>query len=413
MFNRLKNVRLETGFSQDSLGRVETLTGLFDLTISENGKISSIESASGQAEDGALDINGLLAIPQITDGHVHIDKTFLGTDRFHACIPVNNIQERLELEAKDLMKMRDSVYTRSLNAAKSLVQHGTSKLRQHVNVDPFCLLKNLEGATKALKELKGVSFETVAFPQHGLIRKQCAPLLRDALKNGADFLGGIDPGGLDQELETSLRLTFDIATEAEKRIDIHLHDRGTLGLYTMEHLCELTQEYNMMGNVTISHAFALIDMTPAELDKITDKFLELHIDITSTYPFDRRIPVDYLVQKGIPVRFGCDGIYDSWGPFGNGDVLEKVKHFCMINNKNDEISLAQALGLATAGITALDTEGNIQWPKPLDDADFVFLDASCSAEVVARLPERKMVMVGGEIIWEKDERETKQNEEAS
>lgn len=397
MISKLKNVRLETGFREDSLGRVETLTELFDLTITD-GKISAIAPASGKPEENAQDMEGLLAIPRLVDGHVHIDKTFLTTGPFHACQPVRNIEERLELESRDLVRLRDSIGQRSQAAAQLLLKHGTSKLRQHVNVDPYCELKHLEGTIATLQGMEGVSFETVAFPQHGLLRRQCAPLLKQALERGADFLGGIDPGGLDKDLETSLRLTFELAANAGKGIDIHLHDRGTLGQYTMEHLCELVKEYDMAGKVTISHAFALIDMAPAQLDKMTDCFLELKIDITSTYPFDRRIPVDYLVKKGIPVRFGCDGIYDSWGPFGLGDVLEKVKHFCMINGKNDEVSLAQSLGLATEGITPLDAEGNVQWPKASDPADFVFVDASCSAEVVARLPERKAVMVGGKFI---------------
>ncbi len=396
----LKNVRLETGFQEADLGRVETITALFDITV-EGGRIIGLQLAGyAENEGGAvLDLGGMLALPRLVDSHVHIDKTYLTMD-FHSTQPTKNIEERLELEAKDLIKMRDSVETRSRAAIELLLAKGTTKLRHHVNVDPYCELKNLEGSLAALRSFKGIDFETVAFPQHGLLRKQCQPLLREAMKMGADLIGGIDPGGLDKDVEGSLKATFDLANEFGAGIDMHLHERGAVGLYTMERLCDLAQARDMRGMITISHGFALMDANPAQLEAMAGRFRDLGIGITSTYPPDRRIPVEQLKRLGVPVKFGCDGIYDSWGPFGTGDVLEKVKFYCMFNKLSDEISLAQALGLATEGVTPLDEQGRRLWPKLGDPADFVFLRASCSAEVVARLPQREAVMSGGTMVYQ-------------
>jgi len=46
----------------------------------------------------------------------------------------------------------------------------------------------------------------------------------------------------------------------------------------------------------------------------------------------------------------------------------------------------------------LDTKGNRQWPMIGDEANLVFIDASCSAEAIARVSDRKAVMFKGSIV---------------
>jgi len=49
-------------------------------------------------------------------------------------------------------------------------------------------------------------------------------------------------------------------------------------------------------------------------------------------------------------------------------------------------------------VTPLDSIGNKVWPNVQDDADFVFVDAVSTAEVVARKPANRKVMVKGEFV---------------
>lgn len=64
----------------------------------------------------------------------------------------------------------------------------------------------------------------------------------------------------------------------------------------------------------------------------------------------------------------------------------------------DEKSLASSLAYITGGKTPLDQEGNQVWPKVGDKADFVFLQATCSAEAIARRAKRPAVMRDGKIV---------------
>lgn len=66
-------------------------------------------------------------------------------------------------------------------------------------------MKNLEGVLAALEDYKDVvTSEVIAFPQHGLLRDDVPKLLREALRNGATMIGGLDPAGIDNSIEPSL-----------------------------------------------------------------------------------------------------------------------------------------------------------------------------------------------------------------
>ncbi|MBU5675275.1 hypothetical protein KQI88_02450 [Alkaliphilus sp. MSJ-5] len=46
----------------------------------------------------------------------------------------------------------------------------------------------------------------------------------------------------------------------------------------------------------------------------------------------------------------------------------------------------------------MDRKGDIKWPQIGDEASMVFIQSSCSAEAIARVPERKTVMFKGSIV---------------
>lgn len=61
----------------------------------------------------------------------------------------------------------------------------------------------------------------------------------------------------------------------------------------------------------------------------------------------------------------------------------------------DERSLAATLGYVTEGRIPLDEEGSRQWPLPGDEASLMAVEASCSAEAVARRATRRVVLYQG------------------
>ncbi|GGP10802.1 amidohydrolase [Oceanobacillus neutriphilus] len=398
----LRNVRLETGEITHGDGSIQTKTDLFHIKIAKEGIIQTIVPASDYISDAdTIDMKGKLALPAFKEMHNHLDKTYLSSG-WKACRPVNNLSERLAVEAAELEELSESVTKRASTMIELHLNNGVNHIRTHVNIDPFIRLKNLEGVKKALQAYKQyLTYEIVAFPQHGLLAHEEMPgLLRQALESGATILGALDPAGIDKDVEQSLQVTMDIAKEYEVDVDMHLHDRGHAGFYTMEKWLDMVKEQDYKRHTAFSHAFGLSKLSSRAQKQFAKKLNDYDAEIMSTIPISinhQLIPIDILETEGVKVALGCDGFYDSWSPYFSGDILEKVHNFCDYTGKSDERSLRQSLSLITQGVTPLNEKGKQEWPAVGAEASFVFVDASCSAETVARLPKNRLLMHKGKL----------------
>ncbi|WP_332647044.1 amidohydrolase [Lysinibacillus sp. 54212] len=402
----LRNVRLEIGETTYEDGSIQTRTDLFHIRVAKEGVIQTIIPATEDiSETDAIDMEGKLALPAFKEMHNHLDKTYLSLG-WRACRPVKSLSERLALEAAELEELAETVEQRASAMIELHLRNGVNHIRTHVNIDPFIRLRNLEGVKKALKAYQQyLTYEIVAFPQHGLLPHEEMPdLLRQALESGATILGGLDPAGIDKDIEKSLQVTMDIAKEYNVDVDMHLHDRGQVGFYTMDKWLDMVKEQDYKGTTAFSHAFGLSNLTPHMQKRFAKKLAEHNVEIMSTIPISinsQLIPIDILRGEGVQVALGCDGFFDSWSPFVPGDVLEKVHNFCDYTGKSSERSLRESLCLITQGVTPLNGEGEQVWPMVGDDASFVFVDASCSAEAVARLPKKRLLMHKGKLFKQK------------
>ncbi|PWW25466.1 cytosine/adenosine deaminase-related metal-dependent hydrolase [Cytobacillus oceanisediminis] len=396
----LTNIKLETGYLQDDKGSYTTKTELFHLKI-EDGKITEKQISSFEISENeeTVDCKGFLALPSFKEMHNHLDKTYLSLD-WKACRTVRNLEERLQYEAMELEELAPTAKQRASKMIELLLSKGSTHIRTHVNIDPYIGLKNLEGVKAALEDYSDkLTYEIVAFPQHGLLRENVIPLMKEAMRSGANIVGGLDPAGIDRNIEKSLYEIMNLSTEFNADIDIHLHDGGHVGYYTVDKFAEMVEDAGWHNRAAVSHAFSLGEIPVPQAEEIADKLSELGMSIMSTIPITKSLPpIELLDRKGVNVYLGCDGFYDSWGPFGNGDLLEKVTRYGELYRKSDELSLAQSLKWATGGPVPLNKDGEVAWPFEGDDANLVLVAASCSAEAVARTPKREAVIFKGKIV---------------
>ncbi|MFP3391940.1 amidohydrolase family protein [Brevibacillus sp. SIMBA_040] len=395
----ITNVRLESGYRVENEKVVATNTETAQLLI-EDGRIAQIVYGDmPQTELPTQNAGGLLALPAFRDMHIHIDKTYYGGP-WKAVTPVKNLLGRLEEESKLMPKLLPTAQERAEKMLDLLLSAGSTQIRTHCNIDPYIGLKNLEATLAAMETFSGkLQCEVVAFPQQGLLRSNQVENIRQALKMGATFVGGVDPATVDQNIEKSLATIFELAVEADAPIDVHLHDPDQLGIFTFKRLAKMTEEAGWQGRVTISHALALADISLAEAGEVAEMLAGLGISVTSTVPVNRAtIPIPLLRDKGVSVSLGDDSITDHWSPFGRGDSLEKAGVLAERFRMQDERSLSQALGFITGGKTPLDKEGNRMWPNVGDEADIVFVHATSSAEAVARRAKRQAIMFRGNVV---------------
>ncbi|HYK73579.1 MAG TPA: amidohydrolase family protein, partial [Pseudoneobacillus sp.] len=252
----ITNVCLEVGYNYADDRVSSTRTETFHIKI-EDGRIADIVPANTILEDNLIkyDSKNRLMLPSFKEMHIHIDKTYYGGP-WKAVNPVRSIFDRFEEERKLLPELLPTAKSRAEKIVDTLLTFGSTHVRTHCNIDPVIGLSNLEATISALEGFSGkLSHEVVAFPQHGLLRSDSVSLVRQALKEGANLVGGVDPATVDQDIEKSLQTMMEIAVEADAGVDIHIHDRNTLGMFTMKRLADLTEEAGWQGKVTVSHAF--------------------------------------------------------------------------------------------------------------------------------------------------------------
>ena len=394
-----KNVRLETGFSYKDGEINGTKTDLFTVEIAE-GKIKSISSNIPTAV--AIDAKGLLMLPAFRDMHIHLDKTFYG-DKWQAIKKRSGgVKGMIALEQQIIPDMLKNSTYKAEKLIELLQSKGTSFARSHVNIDPTSKLQSLKNLQLALENKKnGFDSELVAFPQHGVFYTDSVPYLKEAAKMDIDFIGGLDPFTIDGAIEKTIDFTVQLALDNNKGIDIHLHESGESGLETVEYLIKKVNENpSLKGKTYLSHCFVLGKLDNTKQQEMAEKLAESQIGIVSTIPFGGLImPIPTLLKYGVNVTTGNDSIVDQWNTFGTGSVLAKANLAAQLYGRSTEFELSRMLKLATAGPIPLDDNGSQQWPKTGDLANFVLIDASCSAEAVSRISPVKSLIHNGKVVF--------------
>jgi len=365
----------------------------------EGGRVSALLPASDTTQDNVLDLNGALLLPPLIDGHIHLDKTLLGLP----WVPNqagDTVAARIEAERGVRARRTVSEEETGANLVRQVMAAGSLHLRTHVDIDNQLGLGNLHAILKLRERFRDlVSIQIVAFPQSGIARSPgTAALLDTAIAEGADFVGGLDPVGIDGDLDGHLATVFGIAERRGVGIDIHLHDGGEGGIAQLLAIAQRTKAGGLKGRVAVSHAFALGSVPTDLAARTADVLADSGVAIMSHGPGAAAMPpLKLLRAHGVEVFGGSDNIRDAWSPFGNGDMLERAMMIGYRANFRRDEELAIAFDMVTsaaARVLGLKSYG-IAVGAP---ADFVVVEASSVAEAVATRPRRKLVISKGRVI---------------
>ncbi len=369
-----------------------------DIVV-EGGRISALLPASTSAPD-AVDLGGTIVLPPLVDGHIHLDKTLLGLPWVPNQAAGNTVSDRIEAERRVRAARTVPEFETGSNLVRQVVASGTLHMRSHVDVDNQLGLRNLHEVLKIRGHFRDlVTIEIVAFPQSGILRSPgTAELLDEAIAQGADLVGGLDPVGIDGNLDAHLDAIFAIAGRRGVGVDIHLHDGGDTGLSQILEIARRTEATGLQGKVAVSHAFALGSVSTDSVTRAADTLARAGVAIMSHGPGGATIPpLKLLREHGVEVFGGSDNIRDAWSPFGNGDMLERAMLIGYRANFRHDEELALAFDMVTAAgarVLGLDDYGfKIGGP-----ADFVTVEATTLAEAVATRKRRSLVVKSGCIV---------------
>jgi cytosine deaminase len=359
-----------------------------------------LPTGAAMPQAGAVhDLGGDLVLPALTDGHLHLDKTLFGLPWWpHQAQPFR--MSRIETDQATLLDLPLSTEARAGALIRRCVAFGTGHMRSHVDITPAFGLKGLEGVLAAREAHAHLAtVQLVAFPQAGIMRSPAvAALLEDAVRAGADLVGGIDPSEVDRDARGHLDTIFAIAERQGVGIDIHLHEPGELGLHSVQEICARTAAHGMQGRVTISHGFCLGGIAESKQKAAAELMAAAGVSLVSHGAGGATLPPLFqLAEAGVRVFCGNDDVRDTWSPYGNGDMLERA---CVIGWRTDvrhDPLLEQLYGMcAGVGAAALDIRDHgVAEGK---EANFYTLPAETVAEAIGQHPPRRLVFFRGRLV---------------
>jgi len=407
-------LRCSIDCSRDTEGEESTMLlrnlkapdGVFIDLLVEDGKIVAVGLVGTLTSDGEeIDCGGRVVFPGFVDAHAHMDKTLLGLGWYRNDVGPS-LKDMFDNERNLRLARNIDFHEQSSRVGRRMIAAGTTHTRTFVDIDTGIGLAAFEGLLRTKADLAdGLSIQIVAFPQSGMLaRPGTVELLEEALKQGAEVIGGLDPSAVDRDPKGHLDTIFGLAAKYDRDIDIHLHEPGELGAFDMEEIAERTKRLGFQGRVVISHAFCLGSVDEATLGHLVELLVENDIAIMSHAPSGPRVSpsVKRLRDAGVRMCTGNDGIRDSWGPLNMPDMLLRAFLLVYRNNfrRDDDIQLA--LDIATYGgaqVIGVENYGL----EPGNAADLVVVDGENQFEALFERPARFLVMKAGKVVAQNGE----------
>jgi cytosine deaminase len=382
------------------LRNIRPLGGVPADILIAHGRIAAIGTGLA-APEGAVeeDGGGALALPGLIEGHAHVDKTLWGMP----WVPNDvgpTIRDKIDAERRFRAATNHDARAQSERIARAYLAHGTTRIRTFVDIDTEAGLNHLNAVLATRAALADVmEMQIVAFPQSGLlVRPGTDTLLDAAMAAGADVVGGLDPCAIDRDPVRHLDVIFGLAQKHGRGVDIHLHEPGEMGAFSLELILERTAALGMRNAVVVSHAFCLGMIAERECHALLGRMAQWGVAIATTAPLSRPVPaVAACRAAGVAIFGGCDGIRDTWGPYGRPDMLERAMLIGMRNNfrRDEEVGwafdcitteAARGCGFADADLT------------PGARGDVVLVEAETVAEAVVARPPRRLVVSAGRVV---------------
>lgn len=303
-----------------------------DIAVSA-GKIAAIAPKIDAKAATELDAAGNLVTESFVNTHLHLCKvyTLMMMDEealkdYHGA-DMGKAMTAIEAAARIKEKYDEKWIVKNARRAVALAgRYGCTHIRAFADVDTKAKLEGVKALIKVRDEFKGiVDVQVVAFAQDGLVREPGAEkLLREAMKLGADVVGGIPwIEFTDADIAEHIRICFQIAKEFNKPVSMLVDDAGDNGLRSLEVMALETIKTGWQGRSLAHHARAMSLYPKPYLQKLAALLKKAGMGLVSdphTGPLHAR--VRELQEENVPVCLGQDDISDAYYPYGRNNMLE-------------------------------------------------------------------------------------------
>jgi len=307
---------------------------LFDIAVAD-GRIAEIVPAAAQPGQAAIEIDagGRLVTESFANPHLHLCKVYTLAMMDEAALrdyhgqQMGKAMTAIELAARVKEQYAEGWILENVRRAlREAARYGNTHIRAFADVDSKARLEGVKALLRAREEFRGVvELQVVAFAQDGIVREPgAAELLREAMRLGADVVGGIPwIEYTDADSAQHVATVFDLAEEFDADVSMLVDDAGDPGLRSLETMAVEAIRRGWQGRVLAHHARAMALYPQPYFQKLAALLRQARLGVVSdphTGPLHAR--VQELLAEGVLVCLGQDDISDAYYPYGRNNMLE-------------------------------------------------------------------------------------------
>lgn len=396
--------------------------GLWQLQITD-GTFTKItqQTVAATKDEQVIDVAGSLVLPPFIEPHIHLDTTLTaGEPEWNLSGTLFEGIQRWSQRKQSLT--HEDVKVRAKTAIKWQVAQGIQFIRTHVDVtDPELIA--LKAMLEVKEEMKDfVDIQLVAFPQEGILSyPNGAELLEEALKLGADVIGGIPHFEFTREYGVeSMKIMFDLAEKYNVLVDVHCDEIDDEQSRFVEVVAKEAYERGLGARTTASHTTAMGSYNDAYAYKlfrllkmsginfVSNPLVNIHLQGRfDSYPKRRGLTrVKELKAAGLNVCFGHDDIFDPWYPLGTGNMLQVAHmgiHVGQLMGYEEIVDAVDFVTKNSARTLQIEDVYGVEEGKP---ANFIVLNAENEYEAIRKQATVRYSFRNGKIIAETQPQQT-------
>lgn len=372
----------------------------------EDGRIVAVGAQAVSDTADRLDLSGYVLLPSAVEPHAHLDKALLAR---RAPNPGGDLPGAITAIRAAYATMDDADLDRRATEALTIAAtNGYTAVRTHadcergIGIRAIRVLAALRERAAGLVDLQVVAL--AGFPVAGAAGRHHRRILGEAIKEGADVIGGAP--ALDPNPRAAVRELVQAAADAGLPLDLHVDETTDAGVLTLRQLAEEVGRAGLGGHATASHCVSLGQQDPAVSREVARALADAGVAVvtlpqTNLYLQGRdtptRVPrgltaVSALREAGVTVAGGGDNWRDPFNPLGRIDPFETAALLVAAAH----LPVAEAYqavsdaGRAVLGLPAVSL-------TPGSPADLVAIRAASLDEAVAGGCQDRIVLRGGVI----------------
>ncbi|HLZ78986.1 MAG TPA: amidohydrolase family protein [Sphingomonas sp.] len=362
-----------------------------------DGRIAEIAPRITATSHEELDLAGKLLTPGLVESHIHLDKSRIiercGSEPGRNAA---NAVKRVQAAKRDFTI--EDVYARAKATLEAAILQGTTRMRNHVEVDPSGGLVGLEAIQVLARDYRwAIDLETCVFLQEGMTGVAGAEdLLLQGVKRSDHITAVGGAPGYDSDHMKQIRRIFELAREYDLDVDLHLDFGNTPEAMDIHGVIALTEEYRYGGRVNVGHVTKLSTLPPVQQAPIARRLADAGVAVTvlpatdlflmgrdQTYDVRRGIvDVNTYDRLGVTCSIANNNILNPFTPFGDCSLVRMANlhaNALQVSSRDDLQACFEMISTDAAHILNLGDYG-IAVGHP---ADFAVLDAKDEAEAVA------------------------------